>query len=148
MISQEGFFSHLFIQFLLSLVLHLKSEFCDLVLCRQLIHSHHPAESEAPACHELSTHDSIEHLMEVDKAIVDVDAHLEYSSINLFVRCKYGEAHIFSHFARKLLNEIRDLLWLHFHTLIKPREMLPSILKVLKVVLKSLQTVVFFQVIL
>ena len=44
MVSQEGLFSLLFIQFLFTLVLHLKCEFCELVLCRKLVHSHHPAE--------------------------------------------------------------------------------------------------------
>ena len=84
MVGQEGFFSCLLIKFLLALILHLKSDFCDLILCRQFIYSHHSAESEAPTCHELSTHNSIEHLMEVDEAIIDVDAHLQYSSIDIF----------------------------------------------------------------
>ena len=83
MVGQEGFLSYLFTQF--TFHLHLKSDFCDLVLSRQLIHSHHPAELETPIRHKLCTQNSIEHLMEVNVAIIDVDTHLENSSIDLFV---------------------------------------------------------------
>ena len=85
--------------------------------------------------------------MEVDEAIVDVDAHLEYSSIDLFIRCINREAHALSHFTWELIYEFRDFIWLHFLTLIKHWEILPGSLKVLKIVLESLQRVVFFQVI-
>ena len=83
MVGQEGFLSYLFSQF--AFHLHLKSDFCDLVLSRQLINSHHPAELETPICHKLCTQHSIEHLMEVNVAFIDVDTHLENSSIDLFV---------------------------------------------------------------
>ena len=144
MVGQKGLFSLVLIQFLFAHVLHLKCDICDLVLCRKFIYSHQPAELKAPTCHKLSTHHSIEHLMEVDEAIIDVDAHLKHSSIDIFIICKSREAHVFSHFTWKLHDEIRDFIRFHFHTLIKHREILPSVLKVLKVVLKSLQTVVFF----
>ena len=87
MVGQEGLFSLLRIN-LTFLRLHFQSKFCDLILRRQLFHSHHSAESEAPCRHKLSTHHSVKHLVEVDEAIIDVDSHLEHSSIDFLVRGK------------------------------------------------------------
>ena len=86
--------------------------------------------------------------MEVDEAVIDVDAHLENSSIDFFVRGEEREAHFLSHFAREEHNEFGDFLRLHLRTLVGAREILPSRLKVLKISLKSLQTVVIFEVVL
>ena len=87
--------------------LHFESQLVDRVLCRQFLHLHNPAELEAFVCHELRSHNSVEHLIEVDEALVYVDAHLENHSVDVFLLVIVIHAHVPLHLAGQLLDELR-----------------------------------------
>ena len=85
-------------------------------MCRQLLHGHNLAELKALVCYELRSHDSVEHLVEVDEALIYVDAHLENHPVDVFLLVIVIHAHVLLHLAGQLLDEIRYILWLDFHT--------------------------------
>ena len=103
---------------LLALHLHFQRFLSNRELRRQLLHRHDPAELEVLVCDELCSHHSVEHLVEVDKALIYVDTHLESHPVDVFLLVIVIHAHSFLHLARQFLDEIRQFVRLNLQTLI------------------------------
>ena len=58
------------------------------------MHCHNLVEFEMSYDDELLTHDSIQHFVEVNEAVVDVDAHFKHKSVEFFFFYVIIDAHL------------------------------------------------------
>ena len=98
--------------------------------------------------HELSAHYPVQHLVEVDKAIINIDTHLKDDSIDDGIFGLIRDLHLLLHPARQFLEEGWDLLGLDLGALVSLSEYLPRAFEVFKVFLEARQGVVIFEIIL
>ena len=110
------------------------------------MHRHDSVELEADSGDELGTHDPVQHLVEVNEAIVDVDSHLENDPVDLLWRRLVTKANHRLHAVRQQVEEVRDVLRFHFDARVPICPLGPSCLEVFKVKLESHQWVVRFEV--
>lgn len=97
----------------------------------------------------LSSHNSVEHLVEVDKSVIHINAHLENDSVDLlFLRIVFFDTNLPPHFSGELIEELVDILDLHADALVGTSEEFPGVLEVDKVILKARQRVVGGQIVL
>ena len=104
----------------------------------ELADSHHFVEFEVPGSHKLSTHNPVQHLVEVDESIINIDAHLEHNSVNYGVSGSIWDLHFESHTYRQLFEEGRDLFSLDLNTLVSHCHLNPRFTKGIKVLLEAL----------
>ena len=79
MSAEEGLLFLLFAECLGNL--GLLSQLRKFILCHELADGHYFVELKISGCHELSSHNPVQHLIEVDESIVDIDAHLKHGSV-------------------------------------------------------------------
>lgn len=91
----------------------LESDLCNAILGHQLLNCHDFVEFQANSGHKLSSHDTVEHLVEVDKPIVDVDAHLQNNPVDFFLPGDFTHANPRLHPGRQCHEELWNLLGLH-----------------------------------
>ena len=97
----------------------------------------------------LSSHNSVEHLVEVDKSVIHIDAHLENDSVDLLFLCiVFFDTNLPPHFSGELIKELVDVLDLHADTLVGTSEEFPGVLKVHKVIFEARERVVCGQIVL
>lgn len=125
-----------------------KCDLSDTELSDKFTHSHDFIEFEIDCCHELSSHDSVKHLIEENEAIIDIDAHLENSSIDFLIFSAIADSHFLAHSTWQLLKELMERLRLNLNTLVSIGEILPGFLKVIEVFFETFQWVIAFKVIL
>ncbi len=65
--------------------------FQDTELSYQLIKQHDFVKLDSD---KLSTHHTIQHLIEVDEAFVDLDSHLEYDALNIHLASRIFNLHL------------------------------------------------------
>ena len=94
----------------------------------------------------LSSHDSVKHLIEIDKSIIHVDAHLENDPIDfLFLRVLTHDTNFPLHVLGELIDELVNILDFHTDALVGGGVDLPGALECFKVVFKARQRVVWRQ---
>ena len=72
----------------------------DSELSYKFIDRHHLVKLKVDCCHELGPHDTVEHLVEVDEAIVNIDTHFQDNSVQIFIFRVVAEANTRSHTSR------------------------------------------------
>lgn len=126
-------------------LLGLEGELGNAVLGHKLIQRHHFVEFDFA---KLGAHHSVKHLIEVDEAIIDHDAHLEDDSLdfNLSWRISIGDS--LPDPGREPHKEVGHKLDRNLDYLVASSEQFPRLLEVIKVSLEALQRVVLFNVVL
>lgn len=107
-------------------------------LSDELADSHHFVEFEVSGGHKLSTHNPVQHLVEVDESIIDIDAHLEHDPVNYGVSGSIWDLHFESHSCGQLFEEGRDLFSLDLYTLVSPCHLNPRFTEGIKVLFEAL----------
>ena len=92
---------------LLFLLLGLESELRDAVLGHELIQCHHFVELDLA---KLCTHHSIQHLIEVDEAVIDHNSHLEDDSLDLNLCGRLSISDSLTNPGWKLHDKVRHIL--------------------------------------
>jgi len=86
---------------------------------------------------ELSSHDSVKHLIEVDETIVDLDPHLEDDALDIRRACGIIKFHIHQHARREPLEKAVDILDLEALALVAARVVAPRLFKTIEVFLEA-----------
>lgn len=97
---------------------------------------------------KLGSHHPIKHLIEVDEAIVHIDAHLDDNALDVEFSGAIGNAHLLTNALRQSVEEVVDVLDFELHALVPTRVVTPSLFEVLKVFFKPCSWVVILNVIL
>lgn len=118
--------------------------FEDTELGYELVECHHLVLFDPS---ELCTHYSVEHLIEIDEAIVDLDAHLEDDALYVHLTCNILNIHVHQHAFGEPSEKVAYILDLHTHALVTARIMFPRPSEVLEVDLESGQRVVNLDVV-
>ena len=126
----------------------LKSDLCNAILGHQLLNRHDFVEFQANSGHKLGSHDTVEHLVEVDKPIVNVDTHLQNNPIDFFLPSDLVDANPRLHPGRQRLEELWNLLGLHLDARVLIRKLGPGLFEAFKVYIKLFERAIRIQVIL
>ena len=119
-----------------------------LVLRHKLLHCHHLVELEVDVGHVLLVHDSVEHFVEEDKAVVrDGQLHLEDDLVDLTDIGVIENSKFTPHAVRQLLQETWHVLWLDFGALVALSLLLPSFHEIFIINLKARQRVVVLDIV-
>ena len=125
---EERLFSMLSVHF--SIVLCLECELSNAVLSHKLVQGHNFIELNLAI---LCSHHAIEHFIEVDEAIVNIDSHLDDCSVNIHFFGILANIHLLQHAIRQLSEEQVDLLHFQLDGLISSRSVAPGLFEPLKV---------------
>ena len=98
--------------------------------------------------HVLSSHDSVEHLVEVDDSIIHIDAHLEDDPIDFLLRSLLTHANFPFHICGELIEELVNILDLHADALVATCEHLPGFLELFEIFLEATQRVILLEIVL
>ena len=86
--------------------------------------------------------------MEVDEAIIYVDAHLQNDPVDLFLASELTDSDPYPHSIRQELEEVWDMLGFHFNAGVSVREGAPGRLESFEINLEALKRVILLQVVL
>ena len=123
----------------------LQSELHDPELSHELVQGHHFVESDAA---ELRPHDPVQHFIEVNKAIVNLDAYLDNDALHIQLPGSLHDSHLLGHALWQTSKEVIDVLHLHFHALIPSSVVAPCLFEVLEIFLETLPWIVFLNIVL
>ena len=116
----------------------LQNDLSDLELRHKLRNGHNLVELEFACGDILSAHDAIEHLVEVDESIIDIDAHLQNDPVKV-LGLRILDTQFTLHVLRKFVNEILQLVCFKLRALVALCQIFPAILEIGKVILEPHQ---------